>query len=61
MPEFILPEEGDRCPYCDAVLYYPPNCCKEIQQEYQDMEKENFESLLDNTDYGCYIDERHGR
>ena len=26
MPEFVLPEEGDRCPECDLVLYRGKDC-----------------------------------
>jgi len=36
MPEFILPEEVDRCPHCDAVLRDPPACCEAMQQEHSD-------------------------
>lgn len=27
MPDFILPDEADRCEHCGEVLYFPPNCC----------------------------------
>lgn len=26
MPDFILPDEGDRCPECDRVLYVGRDC-----------------------------------
>lgn len=34
MPEFILPEEADHCPHCNAVLRDPPDCCPAMEQEH---------------------------
>ena len=33
MPEFILPEEADHCPYCGQVLTIPPHCCEKAAEE----------------------------
>lgn len=34
MPEFILPDEADHCPHCDAVLRDPPACCESMLIEW---------------------------
>lgn len=47
MPEFILPEEADHCPYCEEVLYWPLNCCEEMIEEY---ERDDFSCYEPNLD-----------
>jgi hypothetical protein len=42
----ITRDEADRCPYCGALLLYPPNCCDQaradremtLRQELKDLE-----------------------
>ena len=32
MPEFVLPAEADRCPFCGGVLFDPPQCCERMER-----------------------------
>lgn len=33
MPD-LTPDEGDRCPHCDATLTDTPNCCAAMVEEW---------------------------
>ncbi len=45
MPEFILPDEADRCPYCDRVLRDPPECCAEMIKDHAEDERKRWTEL----------------
>ncbi len=45
MPEFILPAEADHCPYCEAVLRLPPNCCDKMIDEYHKEVKSYYDEM----------------
>lgn len=48
MPDFIIPEEADRCPHCGGVLYDPPNCCAAMMAEHDAELAEELEGVHDD-------------
>ncbi len=48
MPEFTF-DEADRCPYCDGVLYGPPNCCERMIGEHAAREREQLDEQFANA------------
>lgn len=52
MLDFILPNEGDRCPYCDEILYNNNYCCKQLEDELKkqkELDLQAYEEWVDNA------------
>lgn len=41
--------ETDHCPYCNGVLYDPPNCCEMMIREYDEDEQQRWAQLSKRT------------
>jgi hypothetical protein len=54
MPEFILSDKADHCPYCGKVLYLPPRCCEPMQDEYYKEIKEEYERAYSENNKRYY-------
>lgn len=45
MPEFILPAEADRCPYCNAIIYLGIDCCPAMAQAHEEYRRETLAEM----------------